>query len=116
MKPYSTDLREAALSAHDTGVALAEVARRFGVSRRTLTRWDSQRQRTGSLAPRTGTGRPPKLDAAVLAWLNQRVDAQPDAILADHRRALQTEWGITVNQSTVSRAMAKLGLTHKKRV
>ena len=115
MNPYSTDLREAALRSHDTGVPLAEVARRFGVARRTLTRWDRQRTLTGSLAPRPRSGRPPKLDAAALAWLRQRVLDQPDAILDDHRGALQTERGITVDRSTLSRTMKRLKLTHKKR-
>ena len=116
MKPYSTDLREAALRAHDTGVPLAEVARRFGVSRRTLTRWDRQRTQTGTLAPRRRSGRPPKLDASALAWLRQRVLTHPDAILADHCGALRTERDITVDRSTLSRALNKLAITHKKRV
>ena len=116
MHAFSTDLREAALRSHDSGVALAEVARRFGISRRTLTRWKTQRTRTGALAPRPRPGRPAKLDPEALTWLRARVLAAPDATLDDHRDALRCQRAITVDRSTVSRALKSLGLTHKKRV
>lgn len=116
MNAFSTDLRDAALRSHDSGVALAEVARRFGVSRRTVTRWKTQRTRTGSVAPRPRPGRPPALDPQTLRWLQARVLATPDATLDDHRDALRRERAITVHRSTVSRALKSLGVTHKKRV
>jgi transposase len=115
MQQYSTDLREAAVHALDTGASATEVAHLLGVSRRSVLRWDERRQLTGSVAASPRPGPIAKLTPAARVWLQQRVADHPDAPLHDHRAALAEVLDIQISESTMSRTMARLGITHKKR-
>ena len=114
MKQYSRDLRERALRQLDAGRPVGEVAQLFGVHRTTLLRW-RQRRELGELAPRARPGQPPKIGPAQLPLLLAQVTARPDATLAEHCAAWQEETGTTVSQSTMCRALRRLGWTLKKR-
>lgn len=116
MQQYSTDLREAAVHALDTGASATEVARLLGVSRRSVLRWDERRQLTGSVAASPRSGPSAKLTPVARALLQQRVADHPDATLNDHRAALAEVLDIQVSEATMSRTMGRLGITHKKRV
>jgi transposase-like protein len=70
MKQYSADLRERLLGAIDAGLPVAEAARLLGICPSTIRRWRSRRRATGSVAPRSRSGRTPRIgpaQAAVLA-------------------------------------------------
>lgn len=115
MKQYSTDLREAVLHALDTGVAKPEVARLFGVSRATVYSWAARACQTGSVEASVRRGRVPKFDAAALEQVRQRVVEHPDETLTERCAALDEQTGTTVSVSTMSRTLAKLGITYKTR-
>jgi transposase len=114
-RAYSLDLRERLLRARDAGVAPVEIERSFGISRRTQRRWVAQQRATGSVVPRTGPGRPPKLAPAVQAALRRQVAAHADATLAEHCERLAAEQGVAVSVATMSRQLTRLELPLKKR-
>jgi len=58
---YSEELREQVLLVADAGRSAAEIARRFGISRRSLTRWRQWRRERRSVATKPRSGRPPRL-------------------------------------------------------
>ncbi len=116
MKQYSTDLREAVRHALDTGLATSEVARAFGVSRATIYSWATRVRQTGSVAATARPGRAPKLGAAALEQVRQRVETHPDETVLKRCAAITTQTGIVVSAATMSRTLAKLEITYKKRV
>ena len=107
---YSMDLRERVLKAWNASGDADEVAATFGVSRAWVHRLAQRHRETGSIAPQRQT----KFRARVLAAQEDRlkalVNAQPDATLAELRKALPT----TAALSTVWLALDRLGLTVKK--
>jgi transposase len=60
MKQYPADFRDRLLRALDAGLAPAEAARAFGVTDRTIRRWQQRRRTTGTVAatPRRGVPAP----------------------------------------------------------
>lgn len=114
-RPYSVDLRERVMGAVADGWSIAEAAQRFSVSPRSIARGAVRRQATGSLAPSTGpTGRPRARSAEQATRLRDRIDAVPDATIAELRIWLAAEQGGVVGHATVWRAIARLDRTRKK--
>ncbi len=107
---YSLDLRERVIRAVGQGRPLAEVARTYGVERSTIRAW-RERAARGKLAPGpTPSRRHTKLTDDDLATLRCEVMAQPDLTL----RELQSKLSVHVAESTIHRALKKLGLSFKK--
>lgn len=114
MKQYSRDLRERALRQVDAGRPVGEVAALFGVHRTTLLRW-RQRRELGEVAPRSRPGRTPAIGRAQQPALLAQVAARPDATLAEHCAAWAAATGTTVSESTMCRALRRLGWPLNKR-
>src|SRR5437868_5393392 len=115
MRAYSLDLRERIVRAVGAGRPLVEVARTFGVGRATVRRYMGLALATGSLAPRKSPGRPAAIGAADAAALRAQVAAAPDATLAEHCATWERERGARPSLWAMHRAIARLGLTRKKR-
>lgn len=116
MKAYSEDLRLRVLAAVDGGMPRSEVVRVFGVSSATLTRYRRLRRETGGLAPRPRPGRRSEQREALRAGLLPRVQAHPDATLAEHCAWWEAARGVRVSPATMSRVILHdLGWTRKKR-
>jgi transposase len=113
MKTYSIDLRERVVAACDVGDATREqVAARFAVSVPWIRKLLRQRRETGSIAPKSrGGGRAPAFDAEAAARLREAVRADDDATLEQ----LAVASGVVCCPSAVHRALARLGITRKKR-
>lgn len=114
MKQYPADFRDRLLRALDAGLARAEAARTFGVTDRTIRRWQQRRRETGNVAPRSRRGRQRRIDAAAEAALREQVRAHPDATLAEHGAHWTAAQGVAVSTATMSRALTRLGLPLKK--
>jgi transposase len=112
----SADFRERLVAAIDAGLAPGEAAQLFGVDRRTVFRWRARHRRGESLAEKSRSGRPPKLDPAHYTRLHALVVAHPDSTLSEHAARLHTATGVRLSPSHLSRLLAKLGLRLKKRV
>ena len=117
MRAYSLDLRQRVVRAYEQGEgSISEVAARFGVStafvKKLLHRWRS----TGDLAPLAhGGGKPKSLSQRQHQLLKRKVRQQSDISLAELQSFLDEEESVQVHVSTISRALAGLGLPLKKR-
>jgi transposase len=113
MKAYSQDLRERVVRACDEGRGTRQqLAELFGVSMAWIRRLLQRRRETGSFAALPhGGGSAPKMDSDRCGRLLVLVAEQPDATLAELRDRLQAP----VHLSTVARALARLGLSVKKK-
>jgi transposase len=114
-KQYPAAFRDRLLRAIDAGLARAEAARAFGVHPKTVARWQRARRRRGSAAPAPRRGRAPLIPPAQEPALRAQVAAHPDATLADHCDRWAREQHVPVSRATMSRALARLRLTLKKR-
>src|SRR5690349_15235950 len=114
-RPYSVDLRERVLQAHETGEGSQRVlAARFAVSVGTVCGWLGIARREGRHGPRAhGGGRRPLggADPQVLAGL---VAAQTDATLAQYGTRLAERTGVRPSEAAICQALTRLGLSRKK--
>jgi len=114
-KTYSSDLRERAVLQVNAGHSRREVARRFGVSPSFVVKLMQLVAETGSTTA-AKRGRPfghGKL-AGVTDALVARVEALPDATLAELTAWLAVTFNVRVHLFSVSRTLRKAGFTYKK--
>jgi transposase len=110
-KAYSQDLREKAITAVDRGVPKSEVITMFNISRDSLDRWLNRRLETGSVAAVQGYQR--GHSHRIVDWERFRT------FVKQHGDKTQAElaglWHEPVSARSISRALAKIGFTRKKR-
>ena len=113
---YSEDLRARVLAAVDSGMAARAAAKLFRVSVSYIYKALIRRRRTGeaSASPRRGH-RPRKLSPAQEAALAGRIEAHPDLTLAALQAWLQAAHGVRLSNGAMWSAVARLGLSFKKR-
>jgi transposase len=113
-RPYSADLRERVLLAHEHGEGGATVlARRFRIGISTLYRWFEAAHAGRRVAQPMGHGRPP-LGGADDA-LRALVAEQNDATLAEYAERFAARTGRRRSLSAICRGLQRLGLPRKKR-
>ena len=115
MKAYSEDLRERVIRAVEAREPREAVAARFEVSVPTIERWMRLKRETGGLARRPVPGSAPVKTVGLLAALPDRLAGHADATLAGHCSWWREVSGWEVSTATMSRALARLGWTRKKR-
>lgn len=117
MKAYSLDLRQRVVQAYERGEgSISEVAARFGVCPAFVKKMLRQWRATGDLAPLPhGGGKPQSLTARQRQLLKRKVREQNDISLAELQVLLAERESVEVHASTISRALAGLGLPLKKR-
>lgn len=116
--------RERAVSLLREGYAPVEVARRVGVDRRSVRRWKAAYRKRGrkALQAKRIPGRPRKLDAAALTWLEQdllagaRQAGFPTDLWTCPRivRLLRNRFAVHYHPSGVWRLLRALGWTPQK--
>ena len=113
---YSEDLRRRVLAAVDGGMAARPAAGLFQVSVSYIYKALIRRRRTGevSASPRRGH-RPRKLSPAQEAALAAHIEAHPDLTLAALQAWLMTEHAVRLSNGAMWSAVARLGLSFKKR-
>jgi transposase len=115
MKPYSEDLRERVVRAVAIGTPREDVAAMFAVSVASIERWLRLKRETGGLAPKPVPGPPAVKTTAVMESLPERLAEHADATLEEHCSWWQEVSGVVVSTATMSRALARLDWTRKKR-
>jgi transposase len=111
MKPYSSDLRERVLDDCDAGLGTKAVAQKYSVSESWVRRLKQRRRAGAGLEPRSSRNcRVPQLDAHA-DRIRELIATTPDLTLEELKAAL----AVTVALSTLWVAVAKLGLTVKKK-
>jgi transposase len=115
------------LAAQDlqTGLTQSQVARKFGVSRTTASRWNRALSATGveSLRKRRAPGRPSRLTADQLNILAETYHAGPRAVGFDSDRwttarfadAILARFGVKYDPDHAGRIMHRLGLRERRR-
>lgn len=94
---------------------MVEIAAMTGVSESSLYRWKRAVAAGASLTPGASPGGPRKIGREDEAALRAQVAATPDATLAEHCAAWGAAGHAPVSPATMSRALARLGLSRKKR-
>src|SRR3954468_17662393 len=116
MRAYSLDLREKVVAAVERGDStIEEVAASFGVGQTFVKKMLRQHRETGDLSPRPhGGGQTARLSDKHLKLLRREVERSPDQMAAALRDHLADRAGLAVSRPTVTRALARLGLSRKK--
>ena len=115
MRAYSTDLKERVVRAVADGQPMREAARRFGVAVTTVKRAVVQQRETGSLERKPIPGCPRRIGKDQEATLRARLEAVPDATVLEHCAWWAEQTGQELSETTLWRAIRRLGWTHKKR-
>ena len=92
----------------------SEAARFFGVSLSSVKRYAKAVSEGRSLSPGKAPGKKPLLDEKARKLLEADVQERPFARLSDRKEYLQKVAGISVSESTLSRALRKMGFGRKK--
>ncbi|GHU82952.1 hypothetical protein FACS1894196_2080 [Clostridia bacterium] len=110
--PLSNDLRKRIISARESGDTFEKIAREKQVSISAIVRILTLYRDTGSYEPRPlRNGRKPRLDAATLQKIQEKIQKQPEIGLQE----LIDEFSLPVSVSALCRTVNnKLGLTRKK--
>jgi len=109
MRAYSQEVRQQVLRAVDEGIARAEITERFQVSRATMKRYLKQRHETGNVLPWPIPGRPARKTAALLMGVPALLEAHPEASQREYCQWWETEHGMQVSRSLMSRVIHDLG-------
>jgi transposase len=115
MDAYSEDLRRKIVQAVEPQrMNKSEAARAFGVSLSSVKRYTKAVREGRSLSPGKAPGKRPRLDEKARRLLEADVKERPFAKLADRREYLQKVAGVSASESTLSRALRKMGFGRKK--
>ena len=114
MNGYSEDLRKKIVQALGRAVTKTQAARTFGVSRSSVKRYAKLAEEGRPLAPKKRPGLRPKLDRTAERLLEKDLEERPAVTLAQRREFLRWARGVSVSESTVSRALRRLGWSRKK--
>jgi len=114
MSAYSLDLREKIVESVKKGVPKAETARRFGVDRATVKRYCKQLDERGTLEPRKGPGKKPKLDEKPRKLLLEDLRERPWATHSQRAEFLFATCGVSVSEATICRTLRRLSHSRKK--
>lgn len=117
-QPLSRDLRERVIEAwqSETFESWQQIADTFGVGRATVNRWIRLFRETGGVAAATHGGGVDHLipeDKLLQVW--ELVDEQPDRTVEELATLYFEGHGVQVSRATMGRALARLGLSRKKR-
>ncbi len=105
------------------GHSVASVARLFGTAPDRVRAWRARfLAGAAGLADEPRTGRPPKLDAAALAFLSEALAASPQSYglpvtvgsIRDRREVLAQRLGVRVCTATVHRAVQRRGYRYRR--
>jgi transposase len=114
MNAYSEDLRKKIIEALGRGATKSEAARSFGVSRSSVKRYAKLSEEGRPLVPKKRPGLKPKLGGAAESLLEGDLEGRPAATLRQRREFLRRACGVSVSESTVSRALKRMGWSRKK--
>jgi len=115
MDAYSEDLRRKIVEAVQQGrMNKSEAARAFGVSLSSVKRYTKAVCEGRSLSPGKAPGKRPRLDEKARRLLEADLEERPFAKLKDRREYLLKVAGVSASESTLSRAIRKMGFGRKK--
>jgi transposase len=114
VKPYSEDLRLRVVAARQAGHSAQEIAKLFGLSKRSVERYCKQREVTGHLRPKQIGGYRRSRLADYGTTLQGWVEAQNDLTLAELQRRCRKELRVKIGINALWHQLERLGLNFKK--
>jgi transposase len=115
MDAYSEDLRTKIVQAvEQRRMTKSEAARAFSVSLSSVKRYTKAVREGRSLSPGKAPGKRPRLDEKARRLLEADLEERPFAKLKDRREYLLKVAGVSASESTLSRAIRKMGFGRKK--
>lgn len=114
---YPVELRERVVAAYDDGEGTyEELAERFKVGRATVDRWISRARHTGSVAPKPmgGARHERKVQGEGEEFVRELLEQMPDSTRAELIDAYAEEFGVTMDETTMGRSVARMGFTRKR--
>ena len=115
MDAYSEDLRRKIVQAvEQRRMTKSEAARAFSVSLSSLKRYTKAVREGRSLSPGKAPGKRPRLDEKARRLLEADLEERPFAKLKDRREYLLKVAGVSASESTLARAIRKMGFGRKK--
>ncbi len=117
MKPYSCDLRQKVINAHNNQEgSQRHLAKRFSVSLSFVQSLLRRYRNSGTVeALPHGGGQKPKLNNEQLALVELLVESDNDATLVELCEQLELQTQLKISRSTMGRITQKLNLTRKKK-
>lgn len=112
-RPYSTDLRERAVAAVESGQSRRQVAKLFRVGESSVIRWCTRHRTSGTCAAKPMGGHRRPILLSEREWLLARLSAAPDLTLRGLRSELGDR-GVKVSYGALWAFIAAQGLTFKK--
>lgn len=119
MKAYSLDLRQKIVDTYlvEGGISQRQLAERFKVALSFVEKLLKQYRETGSVASKIRIQQTPtKLNEQQLNILQEIVEANNDATLAEIRIMLSEKTGVLIGRSTVDRMLTRMEFTVKKNI
>ena len=117
MKPYSCDLRQKVINAHNQKEgSQRQLAKRFSVSLSFVQSLLRRYRSSGTVEPLAhGGGQIPKLNNEQLALVGLLVESNNDATLVELCDRLEQQTQVKISRSSMGRITQKLNLTRKKK-
>jgi len=117
MKPYSCDLRQKVMNAHNNKEgSQRQLAKRFSVSLSFVQSLLRQYRSNGTVEAKPhGGGQKPKLNNEQLTLVELLVESDNDATLVELCERLEQKTQVKISRSTMGRVTQKLNLTRKKK-
>jgi len=117
MQAYSLDLRQKIVDARiKDHLSYRAIAEKFDVALSFVCKILKQWRETGDISPRPcGGGNPMKLSPDQIIIVGDIVKNKNDLTLPEIRDELEKRTGVLVSCSTISRVLASLGFTRKKK-
>lgn len=115
MQAYSLDLRERVIKSYAQGQSKSAIARTFMVSLSSVKRYIQRYEAQGHVRPTVQRRMQGKLSQRLLKRLERQVATYPDYTLAQHAEVWQVKQHMLVSESTLSRAIRRMGWTRKKK-
>jgi len=112
-RPYSTDLRERAVEAVESGASRREIAEIFKVGVSSVIRWCQRWSETGSAAPKRSGGSVSPLEEHS-DWILALIAKQPDLTLEEILAAMAKQ-GIPGSRSALQRFFDRHNVSFKKK-
>jgi len=111
-KAYSYDLRQKVVNAIQLdGMRKSEAAQVFGISRNTINLWLKRQEATGDYQAQTT--RPHRTHNRITDWDKFAEFAKQHG--GKTQKQMAQLWGEPISDRTIARALARLGLSRKKR-
>jgi transposase len=115
MQAYSLDLRERIIKGYEQGHSRSTLARTFMVSLSSVKGYIERYEKQGHVRPTVQKRMQGKLTEQLRKLLTEQVESHPDYTLAQHAHVWQKRHKMSISESTLSRALRRMGWTRKKK-